>query len=91
MARPKRPKPVRTTRCVTKTRAEGGIELRPGALAEIQAAAISGICQECHGDDNRTLCRAIRDYQLMVWARMGLIAEPTDEALAAAMRKPVSV
>jgi hypothetical protein len=59
----KRQKPVRPERCdtcVTKTRAEGGIELRTGALEEIQAAAITGVCQECHGDDNRTLCRGIR-------------------------------
>lgn len=82
-------KPVRPERCdtcVTKTQAEGGIYLRPGALAAIQAAALGGTCQECHGDDNKTICRGIRDFQLMCWARMGLIAEPTDEAIAEAMR-----
>jgi hypothetical protein len=91
MPRPrKRQKPVRATRCdtcVTKPQAEGGIELRPGVREDIQAAAITGVCQECHGDDNRTLCRGIRDYQLTIWARLGWIAEPTDEALAAAVVK----
>lgn len=88
--RKRKQKPVRNERCatcVTKPQSEGGIYLRPGALEQIQAAAIRGICQECQGDDNRTLCRGIRDYQLTIWARMGIIDEPTDEALAAAMRK----
>jgi hypothetical protein len=47
MPRKRRQKPVRNERCatcVTKTQAEGGIYLRPGALEQIQAAAINGIC-----------------------------------------------
>jgi len=40
----------------------------------------------CHGPDlqgkkSNIVCRGGRDFQLQIWHRMGMIDEPTDEAL----------
>lgn len=86
--------PVRNRKCATCV-------LRPGAerwlgidrLGEIQSNAIRGVNQLCHsaldrrGRQRPIVCRGAREYQLMIWCRMGLIDAPTDEALASRMRE----
>ena len=66
------------------------VELRPGRLDEIRAYLLTGTTHYCHqpamtGSDKEIACRGGRDYQLTIWSRMGIIAGPTDAALAAAM------
>lgn len=72
--------------CVFRPEADGGIELAPTRRVEIQEYLLRGVNQLCHHDENRTVCRGGRDYQLQCWHRIGLLAEPTDEALREAMR-----
>jgi hypothetical protein len=65
-------------------------ELRPGRLDEIRAYLIAGAPHACHWPQThggpRRACRGGRDFQLQCWHRMGMIPEPTDAALAEAMR-----
>jgi hypothetical protein len=62
-------------------------QLRPGRLDEIRAYLIGGTPHLCHhAPENRFACRGGRDYQLMIWHRLGMISAPTDGALAEAMR-----
>lgn len=66
------------------------VELRPGGIAEIQEYLIKGTPHLCHSEDAKGkrdtfACRGGRNYQLTIWHRMGIIAKPTDEALAEAM------
>lgn len=61
--------------------------LSPATMAEIQNYLISGTNHLCHNDrTNDTVCQGGRKFQLKVWHRMGIICEPTNEALANAMR-----
>lgn len=76
---------VRRSKCETCVMRTPGCHLAPGRLAEIQCEALRGVTWLCHHDNNLTACRGIRDFQLQVFARMGLIAAPTDAALRAAM------
>jgi hypothetical protein len=81
--------PVRKEQCATcvfRPECDGGIHLSPGRRAEIQEYVIKGTNQICHHDDNKTICRGGRDYQLELWYRMGIIKEPNEEALAEAMK-----
>ncbi len=71
--------------CVFRPESEGGVHLAPERHAEIRAYLIRGQNQLCHHDDNRPGRRCGRDFQLMVWAEMGVIAEPTEQALREAM------
>ena len=67
-------------------RPENPMRLRPGRLAEIQKCLINGTSHRCHTPKRgKRACRGGRDFQLMVWSRMGVIADATDEALEAAM------
>ncbi len=73
--------------CVFRPEQEGGIYLSPFRRVEIVAYLLQGTNQLCHHDEDRTVCRGGRDYQLQCWHRMGMIEEPTDEALREAMRE----
>ncbi len=82
-------RPVRKEQCPTcvfKRECEGGINLAPGRRAQIEDYVLKGANQICHHDDNKTICRGGREFQLMMWSRMGIIKEPTEEALAEAMK-----
>lgn len=68
----------------------------PERLAEIQTYLITGKTHLCHHADIeqadkaarkrvKMACRGARDWQLQIWHRMGILPEPTDAALAAAM------
>jgi len=69
------------------------VELRPGALEEIQTYLLQGVPHRCHtpaingNEEIQLACRGGRDYQLQCWYRMGFVAEPTDEALEARMKE----
>ena len=81
---------VRKTQCETcvfRPVSEGGINLALGRHEEIQCNLLRGINQLCHHDDDKTVCRGGRDFQLQMFHRLGVIKEPTDEALRAAMIK----
>lgn len=61
--------------------------LSPATMAEIQSYLLSGTNHLCHSDrTNSTVCLGGRNFQLTVWHRIGIICEPTNEALADAMR-----
>ena len=85
----KPPKPVQPAMCSScPFRTDGrAIDLAPGRLAEIQVSLIHAKTHECHHDalhsrpERHMACRGGRDYQLTIWHRLGLIAEPTDAAL----------
>lgn len=59
-------------------------------LAEIVRYLLKGTTHLCHSRPSRgprkLACRGGRNIQLKTWHAMGLIEEPTDEALAAAMK-----
>lgn len=58
------------------------------AVTEYRVSLLSGCNHLCHSDPtNKTICRGGRDFQLQVFHRLGIIENPTDEALAEAMRK----
>ncbi len=73
--------------CVFRPEKDGGIELTPARRIEIQTYLLAGTNQLCHHDDNQTVCRGGREFQLQCWHRMGVIKEPTDEALREAMEE----
>lgn len=82
--------PVRKTQCATcvfKSPEEGGCELGAKRHEEIKLQLIKGINQICHHDDNKTICRGGRNFQLQVFFRMGVIEAETDEALKQAMER----
>ncbi len=55
--------------------------------AEIHAYLLSGTNHLCHSNrSNNTICLGGRKFQLTSWHRLGIISEPTNEALAIAMR-----
>jgi len=79
---------VNETQCATcPFREDGkGLDLGAAKMSEITAYLIKGQNHFCHSDSrNRTICRGGRNYQLSVWHRLGLISEPTDEAVRQAM------
>lgn len=91
--RTKKPLPVMPAQCGTCIFREDGnqVELCQGRMSEIRSYLIMGKTHICHhaqlkgtrGPDKA--CRGGRDFQLMIWSRFRMIAEPTDEALEAAM------
>lgn len=72
--------------CVFRPVEHGGIDLTPRRRAEIEAYLLQGHNQLCHHDDNTTICRGSRNFQLQLWHRLGIINAPTDQALREAMR-----
>jgi len=78
---------VRKNPCKTCPFIEGGYELEPERLSDIYGYLLGGSNHLCHSDDtNETVCRGGRNWQLQAFCSRGIIAEPTDAALAAAMR-----
>lgn len=73
--------------CVFRPECDGGIELSDSRRVEITNYLIGGNNQLCHHDDNETICRGGRDFQLQIWHCLGLIDKPTDTALRDAMKK----
>lgn len=62
------------------------LKLISDIMANIQIYLIEGQNHLCHNDrSNNTICYGGREYQLTIWYRMGLIAAPTNEALAKKM------
>ena len=62
--------------------------LRPEAMSKIYDYLISGTNHLCNSDrTNRTICLGGRNFQLDIWHKMGIIEQPTNEALAIAMRE----
>ncbi len=61
--------------------------LLPEKMAEIHTYLLLGTNHLCNSDcTNNTICLGGRKFQLDVWYQMGVISEPTSEALAIAMR-----
>ncbi len=61
--------------------------LSPEEMAEIYVYLLSGTNHLCNSDrTNNTVCLGGRKFQLTSWHRLGVIGEPTNEALAIAMR-----
>ncbi len=57
----------------------------PRLAAEVMERCITRASQICHhprlhGRPETHLCRRARDYQLMIFYRLGFLKEPTDEA-----------
>ena len=74
--------------CVNHPDLSKRIDLADGRLCEIKANAMRGINQICHHssvDGGNMICRGIRDYQITMFHRMGLIKHPTDECLLSTM------
>lgn len=71
--------------CVFRPEKDGGVELSPERRIEIQEYLLKGVNQLCHHDNNETICRGGREFQLQCWHRMGILKEPTDAALREAM------
>ncbi len=78
---------VQCETCVFRRECDGGIHLAPGRHAEIEQNLLNGINQLCHHDNDKTVCRGGRDFQLQIFHRLGIIPEPTDAALREAMKK----
>lgn len=75
--------PLMPDKCVTcPFRSEGYDQVREN----VQARSLQGVNQTCHhtgsihGKPDTHLCRGARDFQLQIFAGMGVIDEPTDEA-----------
>jgi len=79
---------ARQTPCDECPFTAGGVKLLPDTMAEITDYLAKGQNHLCHKDQsNHTVCRGGRDFQLRLWCSLGIIQEPTDEALREAMRK----
>lgn len=60
--------------------------LQPKEIAKIHSYLVCGTNHLCNSDcTNNTVCLGGRKFQLDVWYQMGIISEPTNEALAIAM------
>ncbi len=56
-------------------------------MAKIHSYLVSGTNHLCNSDrTNRTICLGGRNYQLDIWYQMGVISQPSNEALEIAMR-----
>jgi hypothetical protein len=79
---------AREVQCATCPFREGGFDLGSEKMAEIYGYLLQGVNHFCHSDrSNQTVCRGARSWQLSAYCSMGIISEPTDEALREAMRK----
>jgi hypothetical protein len=64
------------------------LELSSEKWAEIYHYLLGGMNHFCHSDrSNKTVCKGGRDWQLQQWYRIGIISEPTNEALVSEMIK----
>lgn len=65
---------------------DNGLDLNTAKITEIKIYLIKGHNHFCHSDPtNHTICRGGRSYQLHIWHRLGIITEPTDNALREAL------
>lgn len=65
-----------------------GLKLGKDKMFEIYQYLFEGTNHLCHSDrSGATICWGGRQWQLDVWSKMGIIEEPTNEALAIAMEK----
>lgn len=55
-------------------------------MNEIYGYLANGTNHMCHSTSDETVCRGGRNFQLQILHRMGLITEPTDNALNEAMK-----
>lgn len=79
---------VRVHQCRSCPFREDGLKLDAEKMGEIYSYLITGTNHFCHSDyREQTICRGGRNWQLHVWANIGLIDEPTDEALYRAMKE----
>lgn len=74
------PNLARCKTCIFRSPQEGGTVLHPARMEEITEYLCQGNQHICHTNPDRA-CRGGRDLQLQVFAALGLIDEPTDEAL----------
>lgn len=63
---------------------EQGRHLDVELVGKIQQQCLMEASQICHhqrrrGEEERRLCRGARDYQLQIFHRLGMLAEPTDK------------
>lgn len=74
--------PVNPKKCKTCPFQENGcLEVRHAVMERCMTVG----SQMCHGTDNKTLCRGARDHQIMMFHRLKILKEPTDEAWNEAM------
>ncbi len=71
---------------------EGRLNLSPEHMKELLIQVLSISNQRCHapalnGKPETRICRKARDIQLVVFHRLGVLTEPTDEAWAEALAK----
>lgn len=72
--------PVNKSKCATcpfrDTDDPSCLEVRNSVIERITVGAKSQLCHHT----GKTLCRGARDFQLILFHRMGFIPEPTDKA-----------
>lgn len=57
-------------------------------MTEIYSYLLDGLNHFCHSDDsNKTICKGGRQWQLQMWFNIGIISEPTEQALIEEMAK----
>lgn len=74
------PNPAQCKTCIFRSPQEGGTILHPARMMEITQYLCQGTQHVCHTNPDRA-CRGGRDIQLKVFVALGMIDEPTDEAL----------
>lgn len=85
-------KPVMNKQCKSCIFRHDGNQVRLSSerMAEISSYLVKGTQHICHtpqaGSKDNLICRGGRDFQLQVFHRLGVIAEPTDESLSEAMQ-----
>ena len=75
--------------CVLHPDHKKRIHLREKKFVEIQEEALSGTNQICHNspEGENKICRGVRDYQIMIFHRLGYINEETEESLLEKMEQ----
>lgn len=75
--------------CVLHPDPEKRIKLGEGRLEDIMVDAIHGVNQICHHsqEGRNTICRGVRDYQIDIFYKIGLIPERTEESLLSTMER----
>lgn len=76
---------LRTNQCDSCPFKQDSSYHNPGILSRICEYLLNSENHVCH-TTGKHICRGGRNYQLEIWARKGIIKEPTDTALFEAMR-----
>ncbi|ABW31925.1 hypothetical protein [Acaryochloris marina] len=74
------PNPAQCKSCIFRSPEDGGLVLGDDRTTEITEYLCSGKQHICHTNPELA-CRGGRDIQLRVFAALGMIDQPTDEAL----------